>query len=206
MSQLPQEIIDSIIGELADDRATLQACSIVSSSFCGTAQKCIFREITINLSTKAATYHKRPHEFLLSTPHLALCVEYLLLRVDSDPSYRNIPFLPSALRQIPLLHRINIVLGSAALAEVDFRQWSWTHLPQTLRSDILQLLQLPTIHDLSIHYIRGFPINELRYCPQLKTLDLKALAESRLEWDTIHISSPSHPPLLRYGFLYSLKY
>ncbi|KAF8065001.1 hypothetical protein FPV67DRAFT_164405 [Lyophyllum atratum] len=205
MLQLPQEIIDSVIGELADDRASLKRCSIVSSSFCGTAQKFIFRQLTISLSTKAEFYHDRLQHFLLSNPHLALHVECLLLKVNSNRRDEKIPWLPSVIRQIPHLRRVNMVLGSPALVEVNHRQWEWRLLPETLRNGILQLLQLPTIHDLSIHYIRGFPINALRYCPQLKTLDLQALTESDFEWNAFQISPPSQPPLLRHGFLYSLN-
>ncbi|KAF8062218.1 hypothetical protein FPV67DRAFT_1585943 [Lyophyllum atratum] len=206
MSHLPQEIVNSIIEELAKDdwdRAWLKACSLVSLSFCSAAQKHIFRQIEINLSLAAEAYVKRLHEILTSSPHIVSYVESLILQVD--PNSPNISSIPSTLRQLPRLHRLRVVLGVIIFPDGQWT-WDWASLPDELRRGILSLLQIPTLRELSLRQIRGFPINGLRHCPQLKSLRLRALSNSPVEWSTIPIPAPSSPSTqLRPGYLDSLK-
>ncbi|KAF8062219.1 hypothetical protein FPV67DRAFT_1507585 [Lyophyllum atratum] len=208
MSHLPQEIVDSIIEEVAKDpwcrRAWLRACCAVSSSFCSAAQKHVFRELEIDLSLRAETYLKRLHEILTSSPHLALYVE--ILHLELNPILPNIPSIPSALRQLPRLRRLRVMVGFINFTYRELTTWNWASLSDELRSNILSLVQVPTLREVSLKHIRGFPINGLRHCPQLESLELEALHKPHTEWSTIPIPAPSAPSTqLRCGYLDSLK-
>jgi len=159
---LPQEIIDEIIEDVSypdAEYATLTACSLVSSSFRDTAQKVLFRGITISLSRPDTTRYTVPASVLTSSRRLCNLVEYINVFINSpDAKWDIFPLLPR-------LQRLSIQPG---------KSWAtrWSDLPDTFTCNLYDMFRWPSLRSLNISFITDFPIFSICASRQLTTLGI----------------------------------
>jgi hypothetical protein len=148
-SQLPQELIDTILENLNVDvdQWTLRCCSLACSSLLHSSRRQIFRRIVLVpqsgnyyiSSSRPKSCCQRLHNLLLNSPHIATFIQELKLYegqnckgqawLASDPS------LPLVLGMLKDLKRI------------EFRRLEWSlKLPLAVRQSIQDVLELPSLH------------------------------------------------------------
>ncbi|RDB30376.1 hypothetical protein Hypma_007059 [Hypsizygus marmoreus] len=164
MLEVPQDIIDTILDELDQDKSTLSACSLVSKSFGLPCQKHLYKKIQIILFQPPNKEHDRIEQLrdiLKVNPFITAQVKHLVLRLPEARAGRlllTLEMLPRV--SILTVHPIhNFMLTSP-----------WDSFSQELRRDILGFMRSPQVIDLSIHFFHEFPTNLLATCPQLKSI------------------------------------
>ncbi|KAJ7245318.1 hypothetical protein C8J57DRAFT_1362763 [Mycena rebaudengoi] len=99
---LPQDIIDLIVDELAEDERSLKACSLVATTFTIPTRRQLFRVVSLRPLTALQSFS----DLLLLSPHIALFVRVLgvnLQRYRTDPAQRL-----TVLEQLVNLERLDI--------------------------------------------------------------------------------------------------
>ena len=103
-SCLPQELIDEVLAELHDDKATLAACSVVHKSWLHTSRKHLFHTISLD----SCAVPTRPHEVhtcaeipdwmafarvFKRIPYLAIFVSALRIKGGALPDPQDLDYL-----------------------------------------------------------------------------------------------------------------
>ena len=92
--EIPQDIIDSIIAAVGDDRRLLKQCSLVSSSFLLPSRKHLFSRIILR-NDKAC---QGIHQLLVQNPAIQPCVRAITLMdrwIGEFPQWMNSTSLPA---------------------------------------------------------------------------------------------------------------
>ncbi|KAF5381710.1 hypothetical protein D9615_005554 [Tricholomella constricta] len=162
-SQLPQELIDKIVLELSGNWQSLEACSVVSSSFRDVSQKLLFKVLTIDLHIRFKAANTRLCDAFTSNPRLGDHVRSLRVRTSNQMATADV------LRMMPKLRSLEILGGGSFLTLICTR---WPSIMDELKADILSICFLPTLEQLKMKRISQFPLAVLRRCPQLKDLQI----------------------------------
>ncbi|KAF5376243.1 hypothetical protein D9615_008473 [Tricholomella constricta] len=162
---IPYEIINAIIIAVAaqpshrSTRSTLAAFSAVASHFRNLAQMLLFRDLTIAFTDPKS---ESLQGSLSSNSRLCSFVEKLTLSIPSFPiQWDPLPTLP-CVRKLEILGHPN--------------HWSmaWYDLPETLRWNLGNIFQGPSLHSVTVKKIHYIPIGALCFGPGVHTLVLKA--------------------------------
>ncbi|KAF8066490.1 hypothetical protein FPV67DRAFT_1495025 [Lyophyllum atratum] len=184
---LPQELINTIIEELADARGTLRECSLVSDSFRNPSQKQLFHSITIYHDEKNQPRNRALIDILQSNPRLGTCVESLTLFLNDAFEEKSLSNILSLLRHIQSL-------------ELDLEQHMvsldmmyWKALGEDFMIELRHILRSPQLRNLCLGNVL-VPYEYLRHLPQLEELRLRrALPIPSFSADSVSSSFP--PPV-----------
>ncbi|KAJ7259271.1 hypothetical protein C8J57DRAFT_1339953 [Mycena rebaudengoi] len=138
MHRLPQELIEAIMVCLRDDYASLNACSLVSTSFVPPAQRGIFRSLWLH----AAGFLQHPKfqataGALAQFPHLGSYIRDLTIGLGDSDVDKNVERLMISSR----------------------RTMNWKRLPKGLRSSLLAVVMLPALRSLYLCCIIQVPLD-----------------------------------------------
>ncbi|KAJ7272413.1 hypothetical protein C8J57DRAFT_1318737 [Mycena rebaudengoi] len=98
----PQEIIDAIVDKLAEDTASLKACSLTATAFVTPTRRQIFR--TMRLTTDDTI--RRSHDIIALSPHLLRLFRALVVNFAGPTSslVQRVPFIMNSLNTIESLY------------------------------------------------------------------------------------------------------
>ncbi|TFK43061.1 hypothetical protein BDQ12DRAFT_163337 [Crucibulum laeve] len=158
--RLPQDICDSIIDLLYNDRWSLSACSLVCSDWTPKAQYHFFYEIRLRLVHEFHAFHKL---LTISAKHLANLPKNLIICFDElFPYWRTadratVYYSTAADRVLPKILLLLPNLRSLSLTiTFDYAWWSWEYTTPPLKRAIAQVLQLPTLSHFDMrHWLIG---------------------------------------------------
>lgn len=181
-TDLPEELRDGVVAELADDVKTLKSCSLVSHSFHATAYRYILSDIQlVSRHTDEPSDCERFHRLLCDSPEVALLVRSLVIVVSKRHScilYDN--RLSSVLDRLYKLEKFAII--SATL----FHRVYWSRLPEPLQISLRDVFCLPQMRTIAIDGVLHFDGMEqlmdlLKPCRGLRDLTLSptSIAQDR---------------------------
>ncbi|KAF8058678.1 hypothetical protein FPV67DRAFT_1523341 [Lyophyllum atratum] len=166
----PQEIIETIIDELAGDNRTLLKCSLVSSSFREPSQRTLFRSLRIHLHLDYKTRNSNLHRMLETNQSISSSVTSMCFYFydDSDEPEFSGEVNSMGFFGAPLtLPRVQALTLDALSSGID-----WSELTIPLQTDLIHLMRSPMLVRLSIIEI-GVPLDLLRTVVQLKCLEIR---------------------------------
>ncbi|KAF7354229.1 hypothetical protein MVEN_01110700 [Mycena venus] len=157
MVDLPQELVDAIIEEVAfidqlyetSDCESLKACAIAGRMFVGPCQRRLFRTLSLDSSGRRL---EAVANILTASPHLALYVQDLYVDVYLDANNRH---------HIPLSTILTMLTGVRRLMMSPAKP-RWESVPQNLVAAFCSLLALPTLHCFGLAYCT-VPAELIRY-------------------------------------------
>ncbi|KAF8057967.1 hypothetical protein FPV67DRAFT_532742 [Lyophyllum atratum] len=161
-SNIPQEIIDKIIEAIDDPgrQKTLNACSTVASSFCGTAQKELYRSIFVSLiqpqdNVRAYALARS----LMSSDRLRSYVGSMSLKTHALSDV-----FPPALPNLNRLRSLRLSGIFMLIAPTLPSTFYYARLGAVLQSSALRNVCLSAIYN--------FPVTLLLSCHSLETLEI----------------------------------
>jgi hypothetical protein len=167
-SEIPQDVIDLIIGELDGDSDALKQCATVASSFLHPSRRRLFSSIHFHNQGQAG----RLHELLTSVPGISLYVYELRFWWDSweeDNNHsawlRNDRTIAKVLKMLPGLRALTWGWGLSRL------DWE-TDLSNELRSALVDLFQAPNLRVVTITNVERLPWSILSAFTHVKKLNL----------------------------------
>ncbi|KAK7448795.1 hypothetical protein VKT23_013525 [Stygiomarasmius scandens] len=120
---LPQELVDTIIDFLFDDKDSLNSCALVSKSWLPSSRFHLFH--TVALASTDTDKRRRLHDLITANPHIGNCIHYLQLSVPSEEDTALEALLPL----LPSLRKLNLTSGSLV---------PWLSIPLSIRTTILR--------------------------------------------------------------------
>lgn len=145
---VPQEIIDSILGQLRNDFTTLKTSSLVCSAFAASCRRIIFCKIVID----ADTFKTLP-QLIQQNPEIPTLVRELHVTGGHDDLYSE-SGLPALLKEFKAIKK----LRWRAFQHYSFSGWKW--MQPELQESISALLSQPTLTHLDLSGIGIFPVSE----------------------------------------------
>ncbi|RDB19131.1 hypothetical protein Hypma_014245 [Hypsizygus marmoreus] len=153
-SEVPEDIIISIITELSIDRQTLEACASVARPFRVPAQRHLYSDIALDLGSHPSNIDRVKQLNFLFTENPQLCTYVRSLSLRFIPDDAQVPygvFLElSQLRKLELNFRPN-----------QLNMVRWKDLPRRLQTEFYHLMQSPHLRQLTLVWINGFPVTHL---------------------------------------------
>ena len=165
----PVELLDEIFYFLRDDAPALQASADVNQSFADIVEKHMYHHVTLGRSETTAA---ELSEILADSPHIITFIKSLRISLSRQHFYllppkppaeedKFAPILPRLLHLTALSLHTNIETGVP-----------WSEIHSNLKSSFLTCIRSPTLVDVSINWVTGFPLSLLEESPQLKSLSL----------------------------------
>jgi len=167
---LPVELLDEIFYFLRGNAPALRACADVNQSFADIVEKHMYHHVTLGRSeTTAAELSK----ILADSPHIITFIKSL--RISLNPKhFFSFLWELGAEEESALIRVLAQMLHLTALslhASIEIRV-PWSDIQSNLQSSFLTCIHLPTLVDVSINWVTGFPLSLLEESPQLKSLAL----------------------------------
>lgn len=194
---LPQELVDSIIAYVDDDRATLVSCAQVSRSWLHSSRHYLFANISLSPHSSGKSLPQvscqRLYRVLQDSPAIIQYIRHLQI-VDggSSPNVPTRQWITSERSLPPLLklltHLRQLELGASSPSS----PLQWKSLPFTLQNAICTVLKLPTLSFVRLH-TWTFPnlvslAAVISSCQNLKGLSLSSVT---VDEELHHHSEPS---------------
>ncbi|KAJ6491967.1 hypothetical protein C8R45DRAFT_990056 [Mycena sanguinolenta] len=179
----PTEIIETIVGNLADDLETLRICALVSWTFYGLAR--LFTRLQVGPRVDQEHSLAKLCELLEGSPSFAAGVQSLCICEDWK---QNRPrWIPEA-----DLSRCFSLLGSLTCLAIKGFPYKlvWSKFSVANRDSIQAIL--PILTSLELHYVSEFPLTILSHCSLLRSLTLYAVTLAKhpdlVVVDTVKVS------------------
>ena len=170
--ELPQELIDGILGHLYADRDThsLATCALAHRTLYRTSQALLYRDVYFNETQTISLFHRA----LLDNPHLGLYVR--ILRLDGPSSVQpqwvwDEEVLAAILDGVRCLEELHMNAFSPRNAQVG----------KTMHAALLRAVARPSLRILGLTRMRTFPQATCTYTPNLRDLRLGNLLIHDLE-------------------------
>jgi hypothetical protein len=186
--EIPQDIIDSIITEVGNDKRLLKQCSLVSSSFLLPSRKHLFSRIILR-NEKAC---QGIHQFLVQNPVVQSFVRAITLKdiwSYNFPQWMNGTSLLAILR-LPFgcIECFSINLGKGY---EEPKPWTrdWNKFSSELKDALSNIIHSSNLKTLSLKGISSIPVTLFLQIVHLKTLELHSLSESLDDFDDENSSS-----------------
>ena len=193
---IPQDIIDTILDELAHDTNlnALKHCSTVSRSFFWSCCRHLFRSITIDNLKQLKGFNR----LLTSKPEISFHIRRLSVTRPARPTRVDDEDLAMVLRMVPRLRWLT--WGG------QFDSWelqvNWLHLSSNLQSALADLFQSPGLSTVNLSNLHFLPASILSTFTHVKRLtflnvnftwsDTPTFALTQLEALSLHIYTPPH--------------
>jgi hypothetical protein len=182
-SQLPQELIDTILENLDVDvdAWTLRCCSLACSSLLHSSRRQIFRRIVLLPQSSRKSHCQLLHNLLLNSPHIATFIQELKLYEGQDCKDQawlgSDPSLPLVLGMLKDLKRI------------EFRRLEWSKLPLAVRQSVQNVLELPSLHFVQMERSHFANMNDfsslLSHAEGLNGLSLAEININCWHWEPV---------------------
>ena len=174
--EIPQDIIDSIIAAVGDDRRLLKQCSLVSSSFLLPSRKHLFSRIILR-NDKAC---QGIHQLLVQNPAIQSCVRAITLMDrwgGNDAQWMNGTSLPAILR-LPFgcleCFSINLSQHSWNMDHLILRNWH--SFSSELKDALSNIVHSSNIKTLSLRGVTQVPNTFFHQIFHLTTLELHSFS------------------------------
>ena len=164
--EIPQDIIDSVIEAVGDDKHLLKQCTLVSSSFLLPSRKQLFSRITLR-SDKTS---QGIHQFLLQYPVIQSFVRSITLS-GVESKWVNGSSLLAILR-LPFRRLECFSIQARNVWDC----WNWNSFSSELRDALSNIMLSSTLKTLSLAGISEVPISFFIHIVHLTTLELYALS------------------------------
>ena len=189
MEPLPLDILLHIIDLLAggddEDIKSLRILSLACKSMVPLCRKPLFSYIR-NLASLPVSVLKRFNDLLSKKPDIARYVKRLDYRCFTHtPTFDEELNILDILKKRSSLQRIRLSSSGS----------NWNNFPESLRSSLVSLIQLPTVVHLDIEDFNEFPATALSGCSNLTNLWLGSIEFSPPEVNQI-ISRSKIPTLV----------
>ena len=174
---IPQDIIDSVIAAVGDDKRLLKKCALVSSSFLLPSRKQLFSKITIG----SAKLCERIHHILVQNPAFQSYVRTITLidtliasRGSDNSAWMNGTSLLAILR----LPFCSLECFSIVVCREDWvwNTWNWMSFSSEVQDALSNIIHSPTLKTLSLSGISKVPTTFFLRIVHLKTLELHSLS------------------------------
>ncbi|KAJ7070295.1 hypothetical protein B0H15DRAFT_957809 [Mycena belliarum] len=152
MPSLPQELLDSIVGEV-EESAALKACATAGPRLCAASQRILLSRLTLRRTASSSYNYTAIRELLEQSPHIARYItrlRFLVTPLASPPSAVDIESLQNVLEKLGHVHRISL--------EGD--RGEWESLPPRIASLLLKTVSRKNLHELHISLIHSIPLAE----------------------------------------------
>ena len=159
MATIPQDIIYNIIEAVGDDKRSLKACALVSSSFLLPSRKHLFSNLSLDLDQAC----ERLHQFLVENPVVQSFVRritielYRLLNRTSLIAILRLPFC--CLESFSIIG--NVIFSQATLNWNDFSSELKDTLSTVIHSSTLKTLYLSKISVPIMLFLGMFNLTKL---------------------------------------------
>jgi hypothetical protein len=171
-SIVPRDIIHCIVDEIADI-STLQKCALVAPSFRSPAQKRMYGSIILRPSITNRRRLQKLYGILKRNPILATYIQKLVLQLPGPDNSVSFPVL----RLLPCLRSLHVIT----------QQPHWMSYPDTIRSDVYNLILSPGLEEVTLQYIDRFPVELLMQCTHLRRITFQDII-------TCDATDPALPP------------
>lgn len=162
---IPQDVINSIVNELQDDKQTLSRCSLAAHAFCEPCQRHLYSRI--DLDNHADDGNQKLEEILTEYPHIQFYIRHLRLRLISRYGrVRDEGALPEILHMLPRVRSFSLSHG------ITTGLLHFGTLSQSLKASIFDLLQYGQLTRVELSHLQEFPIYYFSQCSQLRELSL----------------------------------
>jgi hypothetical protein len=162
---IPQDVINSVIDELKDDRRSLSTCSLAARSFLEPCQRYLFFQLDLDNSPKDG--NRQLQDVLTDNPRIQSYIRHLRLRLISlYGTVRHEGVLPEILQMLPQLRSFTLSHG------ITTGLLHFGSISHALKSSIFNLLQCDHLSRVKLGHLQEFPIYFLSRCPQLQELRL----------------------------------
>ena len=165
METLPLDILLNIIDLLAggdgEDIKSLQILSRTCKYMVPLCRKYLFSSLDIN----SKLLSNRFSDLLLKNPEISRYVRRLNYDIYNPISDHE-------------LNIFNMLKKSSSLQSIQLWSWSildWKDFPESIRSLLVSLIQLPTVTHLAIHSFKRFPAMAFSGCSNLIDLQLREI-------------------------------
>jgi len=163
---LPLELYELIIDSLAEDGdtelTTIRTCSFVSRTFLPLTRKHIFASVVINNPFPNEYCPSRSLEAFVNlierNPEIGEFIRKIEFYIDDDDIMFPTPRM-SILGKLTRLKSLCIYAG-----------YLWRTKKWFMHPVLLRLMQLPSLSDLKLHSIKGFPLIDLIHTSGLRNL------------------------------------
>ncbi|RDB30511.1 hypothetical protein Hypma_007065 [Hypsizygus marmoreus] len=184
--ELPQDIINSILSELHDDKPTLKHCALVAWSFRTESQRHVYGTISINLSREAqhiARLHDL-HGIVKNNAMLLTHVRCLHLYIPAIDEKNT-----EVLAILPMLRQIRKLDSHVSGRDTAIY---WYHLTEALREHLYLLMQSPDLVDIGLCSVSQIPLSCFTRCRQLQSVTLSWVSFSLEDTKPLIPTPPSH--------------
>ncbi|TFK66887.1 hypothetical protein BDN72DRAFT_961415 [Pluteus cervinus] len=160
---LPEDIVETIIGELGQDKTTLRSTALTCKSFCRPSQRELFKLVGL-YRQKDVT---KLSQLFRTALHLASYVRRLILnRLMPNDIFPDDTCLDRFDPNLPIiLHALTRLQGITMYSQV-----SWDGLPAELKAAFQTIFALPTLTEVTIGREVVFPAS-LLFRPEITRLD-----------------------------------
>ncbi|KAF9525916.1 hypothetical protein CPB83DRAFT_512942 [Crepidotus variabilis] len=212
---LPTEILNHILSFLRRDVKSLKACARASPLLVPLAERHLYAQIVLLPRLSGDVFSDHDLYFNLSQlaklirtrPHVAPCIESIRVMITYQDlmAWLYPPISGFADHGSPP-HLPSLKVFAVTLRGLRFKPIRWNLFPETLRAYLENMIHLPTIEEITIQGVLGFPLKILNGCWKLGSLELDG-GGCILDPKAIQLSSPpegiiSHPPRVRLRHLY----
>jgi hypothetical protein len=166
--EIPQDIIDSVIAAVGDDKRLLKQCALVSSSFLLPSRKQLFSRITLSSDEKCQGIH----QFLVQNPVIQSFVRTISLTADSYWTSGEWMYSSTSLLSILLLPFCCLECFS-----IHGRHWggNWDSFSSELKDALSNIIHLSTLKTLSLTSIINVPMTFFLHTVHFTTLKLDSI-------------------------------
>ncbi|KAF9525887.1 hypothetical protein CPB83DRAFT_885296 [Crepidotus variabilis] len=213
---LRPELLDQIFGFLEFDLVSLKNCALASLSLYHEAERHLYKHIELLPTTRRGkgiafcVTQSQLLQLLVAKPHMTNCIqsiymeitpEDLFIPIQSDDDYADVKTSPTP--PLPSLCSLTI----CSFKPEHCPDWSevkrdWTCVEKSFRIFWEGLMYLPSIEEVTIRDVYGFPLAILDYCQNLKRLNLFNLLLSTTSLPLRAPPSQEHlSPLLQVRYL-----
>ncbi|KAF9462258.1 hypothetical protein BDZ94DRAFT_743072 [Collybia nuda] len=162
---IPQDVINSIVNELYDDKQALSQCSLAAHIFCEPCQRHLYARI--DLDNNAEDGNRKLEETLTEYPHIQFYIRHLRLRLISRYGrVRDEGALPEILHMLPRVRSFSLSHG------ITTGLLHFGTLSQPLKASVFDLLQYGQLTRVELSHLQEFPIYYFSRCSQLRELSL----------------------------------
>lgn len=190
--KLPLEIIEEVLNAVVD-RQDLKACVLSCSFFRQKCQSLIFRELTINCDTNGRVFREGGMVHTIAHEDGDVRVLELIRRLKIENRYGAWK-IPGGGKTVDyLLGRFVKKLKALEALEIHGTGLEWRH--KGLTEGLIQLLQVPTLKELSLCDLEHFPMPLILWGRALKKIEIERV----LFMHTVYVGfqKPSVSPSLR---------
>ncbi|KAJ7819740.1 hypothetical protein B0H13DRAFT_2452622 [Mycena leptocephala] len=154
---IPQEIIDSILGEV-DDVGSLKSCALVAPEFCQPSQRILLRSLTVESGYKDSdpSNYTAVFRLLSESPHIAVYIRELTIQL---------PVGHTALQDIETLRWILAKMTEVqhcTLTVKYIQDTRWSSLHPTLSSSILDFITKQRLRSITLACLQDITLPVLR--------------------------------------------